>query len=127
MAQTGTQVVGIQPNAKVTIDSSGDPHPASVNVDNGDVIEFQSDPSTNQQWMVQFQDVDDEDMFPLAVFVPKAGGKTYVVVDYDGGTQIKVTYNVEAFTGGAPKAAGRVLGGKYSITINSGNRDTDDK
>jgi hypothetical protein len=119
MAQPGMQSVAIQPNVRIRIGSTGIPDNEDAHATNNQVIEFQSDPQTNQAWLIQFYDIDDESLFPLTTYVPPAGGKSYVVVDYDGGPEATVSYDVEAYTGALAKKT-TLGGGKYSITISSG-------
>jgi hypothetical protein len=123
MAQPGMQHVGTEANVKITIESTGIPNKPRVDVRNGQMIEFKSEPQTNQAWLVQFYDTDDQSLFPLTTYVPPAGGKAYVVVDYDGGPTVTVTYDVEAYPGPVQSADSLVGGGQYTITIDSGGRE----
>jgi hypothetical protein len=118
MAQPGMQSAAIQPDVKIIIESTGIPNNQDIDVTNNQVIEFQSDPHTNQAWLVQFYDTDDQSLFPLTTYVPPAGGKSYVVVNYDGGPQITVTYDVEAYPRLVAKKT-TLGGGKYTIIIDS--------
>jgi hypothetical protein len=126
MAQPGMKPIGgILPNETVVIQSNGDPDRKDFDVKNGDVIAFQTKPEETKQWLVQFFDLEDENIpYPMTFFVPEKGGTSYVVVDWDT-PNTTVYYSIEPFpatlaSAATEEAAGLApQGGKYSITIGS--------
>jgi hypothetical protein len=130
MAQPGMKPIGgILPNETVVIHSNGTPDPQDFGVKNGDVIAFQTKPEETKQWLVQFFDLENENVpYPMTFFVPEKGGKSYVVVDWDT-PDTTVYYSIEPFPDTSASAAAVTAteeaaglapqGGKYSITIGS--------
>lgn len=128
MATPGKKLGAIQPDQTVTIFKNGDAKPPNVTVQNGNVIEFQTDKNNGSDWLVQFQDVDGNDLFPLECYVAAGGGGTFTVVNYTGGNDVTIPFDVIPYVAGQEvrKREPAPLG-KYTITINSGGRKKKEK
>jgi hypothetical protein len=123
MATPGKKLGAIQPNETVTIFKNGDAKPPNVTVYSGDVVEFQTDKNNSNDWVVQFQDVDGNDLFPLEVYVAGGGSGTFTVVNYAGAGDVTIPFDVIEYAAGQQiRKRGPAPMGKYTITINSGGR-----